>query len=227
MQVRPSTRCASHARRGALATTLRFIVLYAFALCVTAQSWTTSSLAGTGAAGSTDGLGSSATFSSPSDISLSTDRTKLYVADTGSGKIRRIDVPTRIVESLPTNLPGNCPGSLDVHTMNTLVVSSACNHSVALVDLNTGGVRMLVGGVRTGYMDGANAMFNAPRQESLCYFDEDDAIFVVFLPVYLCMEKIVLCVWFQSRGERSCLRAEECAFSFLLLLFLAELIQQS
>lgn len=66
-------------------------------------------LAGSTTAGSSDGIGTAASFSAPKGVALSTDDTVLYVAD-GNNEIRKIDLATRMV----TTLAGSTtPGSTD------------------------------------------------------------------------------------------------------------------
>ena len=56
--------------------------------------------AGSGAASTTDGVGTAATFNQPS--SITTDGTYLYVAQVGSGAIRRIEIASQTVTTLAT-----------------------------------------------------------------------------------------------------------------------------
>ena len=64
-------------------------------------------LAGTGSSGSANGTGTSASFYSPHGIT--TDGTKLYVADNGNHRIRKIVISTGVV----TTLAGSSSGSTD------------------------------------------------------------------------------------------------------------------
>src|SRR5688500_10490230 len=57
-------------------------------------------VAGSGTAGSNDATGTSATFSSPQGIAIDSTATNLYVADTGSHKIRKIVISSGAVTTI-------------------------------------------------------------------------------------------------------------------------------
>jgi hypothetical protein len=155
-----------HARQGA--TKLRiFLVCMGMLLCEAQQAtWTTKTLAGDGTSGLKDGTGGQAQFKLPNDVAISMDdSTIMYIADRGNGKIRKYDSSLDSVESLPVVLPGNCPTSIALSNKVTLVVASACNHSVCTVNLETGSIDLMVGGDGAGYQDGSRSMskFSGPR----------------------------------------------------------------
>ena len=73
---------------------------------------TVSTLAGSGAVGSADGSGLSATFSSPFGLTVDSSGI-VYVADTGNSKIRKIDTNSNV-----TTFAGSTSGSTDGLTSN-------------------------------------------------------------------------------------------------------------
>ncbi|MEO7716401.1 MAG: hypothetical protein ABIY70_09365 [Capsulimonas sp.] len=73
-------------------------------------SYTVSKLAGTGSAGSTDGNGAGASFSSPNGIAVAPDGV-LYVADRMNVRIRRIDTNGNVTTIAGTGAGGSADGS--------------------------------------------------------------------------------------------------------------------
>jgi Concanavalin A-like lectin/glucanases superfamily/Tyrosine-protein kinase ephrin type A/B receptor-like len=69
--------------------------------------YTTSTLAGTGTAGSVDGSFSTATFKSPQGITFSSDGTKIVVMDRDNKKLRLLDLTTQLVSTLFTATSGD------------------------------------------------------------------------------------------------------------------------
>ena len=71
------------------------------------------SLAGSGSnsAGSVDGVGTAARFFRPQGLAVTSDGAQLFVADTGSYKIRRITVATAVVTTVAgSGVTGNSDG---------------------------------------------------------------------------------------------------------------------
>lgn len=101
-----------------------------------------STLAGTvGGAGSADGTGTAATFSTPSRIA--TDGTNLYVADTNNNSVRQINIATRVVTTLATGF--NKPKGITLVGTN-LYVADTQNNAIKVVALPGGAVTQLVAG---------------------------------------------------------------------------------
>jgi len=73
------------------------------------STYAVTTFAGTGSAGSSNGIGTAASFSSPWSVLISNDGDTLYVSETGNALIRAITVPEAVVTTLAGN-NGN-PGS--------------------------------------------------------------------------------------------------------------------
>ncbi len=126
-------------------------------------------LAGTaGVAGSTDGIGSTASFNSPSGIT--TDGTNLYVADAGNNTVRQIVIATGQVTTLAgaagvvgsingTGLSAsfNSPEGITTDGKN-LYVTDMYNDTIRQIVIATGQVTILAGtGQTPGSTDGTGA----------------------------------------------------------------------
>ena len=134
-----------------------------------------STLAGTGAVGSTDGAGVTATFSSPSGVAVDKSG-NVYVADTNNHKIRKI-TPAGIVSTLAgtgavgsTDAIGaarfNFPSGIAVGANDNVYVSDTGNHVIRLIR-NIEGQALVVtiaGSTSPRWEDGAGsyASFNYP-----------------------------------------------------------------
>ena len=136
-----------------------------------------STLAGTGAQGAADGVGTAATFSHPSGIT--SDGTNLYVTDMENNKIRRIAISTNDVSSLTgtTNTvmsPGSANGAGSIATFyypagitndgTNLYVADEINNRVRKITIATNEVSTMAGTGAVGDADGAGmfASFNFP-----------------------------------------------------------------
>lgn len=140
-----------------------------------ATSYTTT-LAGTGAFGSLDGPGKTATFNFPSGIALA--GSQLFVADTSNQVIRAIDLGTTAVTTLAgtvgkkgatdgigTAASFNAPQGLVADPSGqSLYVTDQFNHQIRKIVIATGQVSTLVGAPESGLVDGvgAAARFNMP-----------------------------------------------------------------
>jgi DNA-binding beta-propeller fold protein YncE len=130
-------------------------------------------LAGSGSSGSTNGTGTAASFNTPAGIT--SDGTNVYVADSGSNKIRQIVISTGVVTTLAgsgsagsTNATGTAAtffGPAGVTTDGTNVyVADELGQKIRKIVISTGVVTTLAGS-GNGYVDatGTSAKFNAPE----------------------------------------------------------------
>jgi len=138
-------------------------------------------LAGSGVAGSTDSVGTVATFNSPTGIT--TDGTRLFVADTGNNKIRQIILSTGEVTTLAgsglywnndlfdtitsswTGPAAHFRSPAGITTDGTyLYVCDADNNQIRKIGISTGTVTTLTGSGAFGSLDGTGteASFSQP-----------------------------------------------------------------
>jgi sugar lactone lactonase YvrE len=125
-----------------------------------------STLAGkVGMAGATDGVNAQADFDSPKGIT--TDGSSLYLADSNNHTIRKIDIATGMVTTLAglagkkgssdgrgTNARFNRPFAITTDG-NSLYVTDSNNHTIRQIEIETGVVTTIAGGVgEVGYVDG-------------------------------------------------------------------------
>ena len=130
-------------------------------------------LAGSGAAGSTDATGTAASFYDP--IGITTDGTNLFVVDRGNNEIRKIVISTGVVTTLAgsgttgsTDATGtaasfNSPGDITTDGTN-LFVTDGGNNKIRKIVIATGVVTTLAGSGAAGSTDGTGtaASFNYP-----------------------------------------------------------------
>ncbi len=113
----------------------------------------------TGASGSTDGTGTSATFNTP--VSLTTDGTSLYVGEFNF-KIRKIVISSGVVTTLAAGIQS--PTGI-ANDGTYLYVTNETQHTITKVSMATGVVTILAGSTgMTGSVDGTGtaALFNNP-----------------------------------------------------------------
>ncbi len=123
----------------------------------------TSLLAGSGATGSADGIGVSASFVSPSGLALTPDGTTLYVADTSGHRIRSIDVATRTVATLAGSRQGNYEGigNIPAFSLPTAIALGPNNllyvadFGLTVVNTQTKLVTHVAGGSQRGSRNGS------------------------------------------------------------------------
>jgi len=110
---------------------------------VVIASGAVTTLAGTGALGAADGVGSTtATFNNPMDIT--TDGTNLYVADTYSGKIRQIVIATGAVTTLAgTGAFGAADGAGSVATFDLPYGITSDGTNLYVVDTGNSTIRKI------------------------------------------------------------------------------------
>ena len=133
-------------------------------------------LAGTGVAGTVNGIGTAASFSNPTAVWG--DGPNLYVADTGNHVIRKIVIDTQVVTTLAGTMStsGSTNGVVGTGKLNGpqglvgdgnfLWISDAGNHTIRKIDVATGAVASFVGTTANpGSTDGAAAgvLVSGPR----------------------------------------------------------------
>ena len=116
-------------------------------------------LAGSGAIGSTNGSGSTASFSFPNGVA--TNSTHVFVADSGNDKVRAIDISTGVVTTLASSF--GYPSGIDANSTHVFVCDRDAN-KVFSVEIDTGVVTTLAGSGSSGSTDGysSEATFSAP-----------------------------------------------------------------
>jgi sugar lactone lactonase YvrE len=133
-------------------------------------------IAGTGVRGFADGDGDKARFFTPMGLALSLDEQSLFIADLNNGRIRRLDLQTRRVETYAGNgLLGNEDGPLGVASFSqpiglaldsdgTLYVSDFVGNRIRRIDPQ-GNVSTVAGNGKTKFRDGPgiDATFNLLR----------------------------------------------------------------
>jgi len=127
------------------------------------SSGTYSVLAGSGTTGSTDGIGTSATFNTPAGICIDSTKNNLYVADMGNKKIRKIKINTGEVTTLATFASSFGPDGIAIDDTDTnLYVSSS--YKIYKVEISTGTITDFAGTGSVGENDGVSteARFRKP-----------------------------------------------------------------
>jgi sugar lactone lactonase YvrE len=138
-------------------------------------------LAGSGSSGTADGTGASASFVSPSGITLASDGS-LYVADSGAHNIRKVTLAGVVttlagkagfagaVNGTGTGAQFNSPSGITIYKDKKLgeylVVADSSNHSLRKVVIKSKIVTVLAGALGvSGDSDGlpVNSRFNTPR----------------------------------------------------------------
>jgi hypothetical protein len=133
-----------------------------------------STLAGSGISSDVDGLGTSASFSSPSGVSISLDTSFALITDQSSHRIRRIDIATGAVTTLAGSLKGyadnagtlalfDTPFDVAVSPDASFALVVEFSNRVRHVVIATGVVTTLAGSTG-GYRDdtGTSALFSQP-----------------------------------------------------------------
>jgi len=132
-------------------------------------------LAGSGATGSADGIGTSASFNLP--FGITTDGTNLYVADTGNSTIRKVVISTGEVTTFAgtAGVPGSADGTGTAALFHTpyglviygtsLFVTDTGNSTIRTINVASGVVTTFLGTAGVpGSADGtgAAALFQSP-----------------------------------------------------------------
>lgn len=132
-----------------------------------------STLAGSGSYSFADGTGTAASFNSP--YGLTTDGTKLYVADSANNRVRQIDIASRVVTTVAgSGTAGTTDGTGILATFKNpqgittdgtnLYVTDTSGHMVRRVVISSGVVSQVAGGGVAGNRDGTGtaARFSSP-----------------------------------------------------------------
>ena len=108
-------------------------------------SGTVSTLAGSGAAGSSNSPGTSSTWICPSGIAIATDGSYVYVADTGNNRIRKVN-PTLAVTSLcGSGAPGSSDGTGAAALFSGPTALALSGSTLFVADTGNGRVRAVTG----------------------------------------------------------------------------------
>ncbi|EOD28686.1 hypothetical protein EMIHUDRAFT_49339, partial [Emiliania huxleyi CCMP1516] len=139
-------------------------------------------LAGSGEAGDTDGVGDAAEFYYPGGICISPDGGVLFVADVDNHKIRRVEVATGAVTTLAgSGTVGSADGVGDAAEFDSpygvaispdggaVFVADHDNHKIRRVEVATGEVTTIAGSGTEGSADGVGdaAEFEGPVEVAI------------------------------------------------------------
>lgn len=132
-----------------------------------ANVYLTSSIAGDGVSGSSNGISANAEFSFPSDVALSEDETVLFVVDSKNNAIRKIDLTTRNVSTVVTlnSFGWSTPQGIAIDVNGYIYISDL--HRITMMD-RTEYVTVIAGSSSGGLVDGTGgesgvARFNIPK----------------------------------------------------------------
>ncbi|MFH1498655.1 MAG: SMP-30/gluconolactonase/LRE family protein [Verrucomicrobiota bacterium] len=124
-------------------------------------------LAGDGSPNGYDGAGTGAAFNYPVGLVIAPDGTALIVADSGNFGLRRVNLTTALVETLPLSSIIDQPLGVAVAADGTLFVTDAGGNNVRQVSAGDYTVNSLAGSGfgQSGFADGTgtNASFDSPR----------------------------------------------------------------
>jgi sugar lactone lactonase YvrE len=143
---------------------------------ISSQSVVTT-LAGSGTAGFSEGLGAGARFNTPGGLGADIDG-NVYVSDEGNARIRKIS-PSGVVttfagtgaagfsDGLPTVAQFNTPGGIDIDSKGNVFIADLGNHRIRKITL--AGVVSTIAGNTEGFnnADGIAALFSQPSDLSL------------------------------------------------------------
>lgn len=127
-----------------------------------------------GQAGSNDGIGTAARFNAPRGVAVGPDG-NIYVADTGSATIRRIDPLTGVVKTIAgePDVQGTndgppflahfmSPSGIDVDASGRVFIADAGAHTIRMLTPDHQVVTIAGTPMVAGFADGVNAKFNGP-----------------------------------------------------------------
>jgi sugar lactone lactonase YvrE len=135
----------------------------------------TTTLAGSGATGAVDGIGSAATFTAPFGVAVDASNT-VYVADSGSNRIRKVATSGYVTTIAGSGGPGrfadgtgvaakfSLPTGVAVNAAGTVFIADSGNNRIRSIT-PAGVVTTFAGSGAAGSVDGkgAAASFNDPR----------------------------------------------------------------
>lgn len=157
-----------------------------------AGTLTVATLAGTGTASSTNGSALTATFNLPVGLALDSAG-NLYIADSGTHKIRKLDLSSNVSTIAGTGLAGykdgseinaafNSPSGIYVDSIGNLLIADSTNHAIRSLNFtgtySSPEVYTFSGINIAGNIDGNSsvARFNKPRD---MVYDSQGNLFVV------------------------------------------------
>lgn len=141
-----------------------------------ADSATVSTLAGSGAAGYVDGLGSAAQFNSPNDLSIVAGGL-IYVADASNNRIRKMSPQGQVTTYAGAGVAGyldgtgataqfNLPLSVFAPPSGEVIVADTGNNRIRRIGITSSRLLTTIAGTgESGYLDGpvGTAKFNFPN----------------------------------------------------------------
>ena len=173
------------------------------------SSGSVSTLAGSGTAGGGNGIGTSAQFYTPADVSISSDGLFALSSCSGSQRIRRIVLSTALVTTIAgdgsvghlngvgTNSRFSNPIGISMYSSDSwTLVADYNSHRVRLIDMSSLQVTTVTGSGTGGGADGigTSATFTYPRNIAISSFDE----FAVVSDSGNRVRKVVLSTWAVS-----------------------------
>ncbi|MBI2410819.1 MAG: hypothetical protein HYV32_02930 [Candidatus Kerfeldbacteria bacterium] len=134
-------------------------------------------LAGSGSAGFTDGVGTAASFNAPIGMMRSKSGNSLFVADRDNHAIRRIKIATGEVTTYAgTGSAGNLDATIDKAVFSypewltrgaggRIYISEVGSNTIRMIDRKLGVTKLVAGSGTRGYFDGSQqvAEFNNPK----------------------------------------------------------------
>jgi hypothetical protein len=118
-----------------------------------------------GTAGYVDGTAGNSRYNQPQAIT-SASSSLIFVADTGNGKIRKLDQNGASTTQSATGVSSPAGVTVNLTTTNLIYVSDQTLHKIFQVNTTTNAVTLLAGNGTAGFADGTGtgALFNSPRQ---------------------------------------------------------------
>ncbi len=146
-------------------------------------------LAGSGATGSADGTGASATFNDPHGLAYCARSSRLYVADTGNDEIRAIDADGRVSTIAGSTHEGftdgrgsaarfDRPTGVACDDADNVYVADSQNNAVRKIDIE-GVVTTVAGTKSAGNVDGVGNAVRFSTPGDLTYDPAEKALYVV------------------------------------------------
>ena len=146
---------------------------------ITIATGQVTTIAGTGAAGSVNGIGTAASFNYPMGLAIDPACKYLYITTLSNHLIRRIEIATNIVTTFGgiAGSSGSTDGAFGVSKFNApkglvvdptgtyLYVSGGADNKIRRIEIATGIVSTVAGSGTVGSTDGTgiDATFNGPR----------------------------------------------------------------